>query len=226
MDEGLLEYFEGIKAEFLSLSLDEFTVKVHNENHKLEFWSAVNSTHLASDWTPFQDAKNTSTNETMPRSLREDSYSKLKYKVDEIIAKIKSGSVSITKKRIPEEVINLVSDSKVKAICIELNNTPDSNVLSLTENLGECLKWCLWYRAKQVGTSLKESGNLGPLLEESINQSYYSDNAVNRFLKDFKDNFLKTDYDMVRHSASYIPDIAVINPAIDALEHILKSTFP
>jgi hypothetical protein len=32
-------------------------------------------------------------------------------------------------------------------------------------------------------------------------------------------------YDMVRHSESYIPEIAVLNPQIDALETILADSF-
>ena len=65
---------------------------------------------------------------------------------------------------------------------------------------------------------------LSKLLEDAINHPYYSSNAAIKFLKDFK-GFLKTGYDMVRHDPAYIPDIVVINPAIDALEHVLKETF-
>ncbi len=67
---------------------------------------------------------------------------------------------------------------------------------------------------------------LSRLLDDAINHQYYSGNAAVKFLKDFKYGFLKTGYDMVRHDPAYIPDIVVLNPAIDALEHVLKETFP
>lgn len=225
MNKGLLELFEGIKKEFAGLSLDDFTTKVHNENHKLEFWSAVSGTPIQDTWTPIQDAKNKAANTNYPLILREEAYQEFQYKVDEVIARLKSGTVSISKKRISEEIVNQVSDPKIKRICIEINNTNDANILSLTQSLGECLKWSLWYQAKKVGTKLKEGGELKPLLDEAIKTPYYTDNAANRFLKEFRDNFLKTGYDMVRHSDNYIPDIVVVNPAIDALEHILRITF-
>ncbi|HEX6480053.1 MAG TPA: hypothetical protein VF043_14520 [Ktedonobacteraceae bacterium] len=63
------------------------------------------------------------------------------------------------------------------------------------------------------------------LLDDAIN-SYYSGNATVKFLKDFKYGFLKTGYDMVRHNPTYIPNSGAVGPAIDALEHILKETFP
>lgn len=64
------------------------------------------------------------------------------------------------------------------------------------------------------------------LLGDAINHSYYSGNATVKFLSDFRNSFLKTGYDMVRHDPVYIPKIVVLNPAIDALEHVLKETFP
>ena len=64
-------------------------------------------------------------------------------------------------------------------------------------------------------------------MDEAINKPYYSGNAATRFLKDFKNNFQKTSYDMVRHDPGYIPNsVNAFGPAIDALEHILKETFP
>ncbi len=230
MDEGLLALFEGIKQDFLTLALDDFTHKRQTESHKVEFWSAVSGTPLESDWKPFQDAMNTAANMGFPLPLREDAYKKLKYKVDEMIAKIKSGSVSIMKKRIADEVVNLISDPKIKKICMELNNTPDQNVLSLAQSLGEALQWTLWYRAQKVGTSITrvQDVTLSKVLEEATSKSnpFYADNAANRFLNVFKNNFLKTSYDMIRHDSAYIPDIVVLNPALDALEHILRVTFP
>ncbi len=133
----------------------------------------------------------------------------------------------VMKKQIASEVINAISDPKIKQICEELNNTPAQNVLSLAQGLGEALQWTLWYRAQQFGTSMTVSNmKLSRLLEDAINHPYYSSNAAIKFLKDFKYGFLKTGYDMVRHDPAYIPDIVVLNPAIDALEHVLKETFP
>ena len=219
--------FEGIKQDFLTLPLDDFTNKAQNESHKLDIWPAVTATPLESDWKSYWDAKNTAINIGFPLSLRENAYKRLKYIVDEIIAKIRSGSISVMKKRIAVEVINAISDPKIKQICMELNNTPDQNVLSLAQSLGEALQWTLWYRAQQFGTSMTVSTmKLSRLLDDAINHPYYSSNAAVKFLKDFKYGFLKTGYDMVRHDPAYIPDIVVLNPAIDALEHVLKETFP
>lgn len=135
-------------------------------------------------------------------------------------------SASVVKQRISQEVVNAISDSKIKQICTELNNTPDENVLSLAQGIGEALKWTLWYRAQQVGTSMTVSTmKMSRLLDDAIN-SYYSGNATVKFLKDFKYGFLKTGYDMVRHDSSYIPNSSAFGPAIDALEHIFKETFP
>jgi hypothetical protein len=130
------------------------------------------------------------------------------------------------KKRISDEVMNAIIDPKIKQICAELNNTPDENVFSLAQGIGEALKWTLWYRAQQVGTSMTISTmKMSRLLDDAIN-SYYSGNATVKFLKDFKYGFLKTGYDMVRHDPVYIPNSGAVGPAIDALEHILKETFP
>lgn len=133
----------------------------------------------------------------------------------------------VVKLRISQEVVNAISDPKIKQICVELNNTPDENVLSLAQGIGEALKWTLWYRAQQVGTSITvRTMGLDRLLSEAISQSYYPGNAAERFLKDFRNHFLKTSYDMVRHDPAYIPNSNASGPAIDALEHILKETFP
>jgi hypothetical protein len=132
----------------------------------------------------------------------------------------------VMKKQIAPEVINAISDPKIKQICMELNDTPAQNVLSIAQSLGEALQWTLWYRAQQFGTSMTVSNmKLSRLLDDAINHPYYSSNAATKFLKDFKYGFLKTGYDMVRHDPAYIPDIVVLNPAIDALEHVLKETF-
>jgi hypothetical protein len=102
-----------------------------------------------------------------------------------IISQNYDASASVMKKRIAPEVINAISDPKIKQICTELNSTPDQNVLSLMQGLGETLKWTLNYRAKQVpGASpipRHKIGDLGPLLDDAIKVPYYSDNASNRF---------------------------------------------
>src|SRR5260221_1060016 len=131
------------------------------------------------------------------------------------------------KKQIAPEVINAITDPKIKQICLELNDTPAQNVLSIAQSLGEALQWTLWYRAQELGTSMTVSNmTLSRLLDDAINHHYYTSNAAVRFLRDFRNSFLKTGYDMVRHDPAYIPDIVVLNPAIDALEHVLKETFP
>lgn len=131
------------------------------------------------------------------------------------------------KKRISDEVMNAITDPKIKQFCTELNNMPDENVFALTQGTGEALKWTLWYRAQQVGTSMTaNSMGLDRLLNEAISHPYYSGNATTRFLRDFRNNFLKTSYDMVRHDPVYIPNDSAVDPAIDALAHILKETFP
>ena len=138
---------------------------------------------------------------------------------------IESGAIEAKKRKFSEEVINKISSPKVKQLCIEINKTPDDNSLSLVQNIGEVLKWTLWHKAKEVGTKLNEQGNLQPLLNEAIGKPYFKSNSVNRFLKNFRDNFYKTQYDLVRHSEDYIPEIN-IDPVIDSLENILKETFP
>jgi len=148
---------------------------------------------------------------------------------DSITSQNYDTSAFVMKKRIAPEVINAISDPKIKQICLELNTTPDQNVLSLMQCLGEALKWTLNYRAKQVpGASQiprNKIGDLGPLLDDAIKVPYYSDNASHRFLEVFKNHFLKAFYDAIRHDAAYIPDLDVIINAIVALEHILRITF-
>src|SRR5207302_2050931 len=51
----------------------------------------------------------------------------------------------VMKKQIAPEVINAISDPKIKQICMELNDTPAQNVLSIAQSLGEALHWTLWY---------------------------------------------------------------------------------
>ena len=57
MDEGLLALFEGIKQDFLTLPLDDFTNKAQNESHKLDIWPAVTATPLESDWKSYWECK-------------------------------------------------------------------------------------------------------------------------------------------------------------------------
>jgi hypothetical protein len=234
MDEGLLALFEGIKQDFLTLALDDFTNKRQTESHKINILPAISGTPLESDLKPFQDAVNTAANIGFPLSLREDAYKRLKYKVDEIIAKIKSGSASLPRRKIAEEVVNKISDPKIKQICLEINTTPDQNVLSLAESLGEAIKWTLWYRAQSIPGAVQALGKnreLSNLLDKATdkNQPYYSDpseKAAHRFLEVYKNSFYKTSYDMVRHDPTFIPTILVLNPAFEAFEYILKVTFP
>jgi hypothetical protein len=77
MDDGLLALFEGIKQDFLTLALDDFTHKRQIENNKINFLPAVSGTPLESDWKPFQDAMNTAANMGCPLLLRENAYKKL-----------------------------------------------------------------------------------------------------------------------------------------------------
>jgi hypothetical protein len=234
MDEGLLALFEYIKQDFLSLSLVDFTIKANKDGSALDVGPAITSTALSSEWSPYWSARVAATRESFPLKSREEAYTKLKYLVDEIIAKLKSGSVSRPRKRIVEEVVNKISDPKIKQICLEINTTPDQNVLSLGESLGEAIKWTLWYRAQQIPGAVQALGNdreLANLLDKAISKNlrYYpdpSERAAHRFVEEYKNNFYKAAYDMIRHDQSYIPDIVVLNPAIDALEHILKATFP
>jgi hypothetical protein len=146
-------------------------------------------------------------------------FENLKCKLDETITARRSGAVSIPRKRLRPEVINKIADAKIKQLCIEINSTTDSNVLTLAQLIGETLKWTLWHKAKQNQTSLKEDGALASLINEAIQKSYYTSNAARRFLNDFKTNFMKTSYDMVRHSESYVPDVLTLNPQLEALDH-------
>lgn len=129
------------------------------------------------------------------------------------------------KKMIDEALIEEIKDIKLKRICVEINTTPEQNVLSLSQSIGEALKWAVWLKAKQKDTKLKESIGLEALLDEAIVNSYFESNAAIRFLKNFKNNFMKTAFDMVRHDESYVPDLTILNPQIDALEHILRELF-
>ena len=158
--------------------------------------------------------------------MREQALEEFRATLKDVILQLRTGSIEIPSRRIAEKVLNRITDDKVRKLCEELNSTPDENVLSLTQCLGETLKWSLWYRAKQLRTALSENGNLWPLLDEAIKLPYYTDAATNKFLKQFRDNFLKAFYDMVRHSESYIPTTNDINPAIAALEKVLEETFP
>ena len=93
-------------------------------------------------------------------------------------------SAFVVRLRISQKVVNAISDPKIKQFCAELNNMPDENVFSLTQGIGEALKWTLWFQAQKVGTSIP-ARNMGleRLLNEAIARPYYSGNAVNRFLK-------------------------------------------
>lgn len=226
MTDGLIELFEDIKNRYYNLSVLEFTDAIHKyQRIHFNFLSVVQNTSLLPVWAEFQQYLNTIINDNLPTKLREGALQKFRSRIDEVLIQLQTGAVEVQKRRISEGIINKITSPKIKQLCIEINNTPDQNTLSLSQNIGEALKWALWHKAKQMNTSLKETGNLGPLLDEAISKSYFQSNAARRFLNDFKNNFMKTGYDMVRHSESYVPDIQFINPQIHALEIILEESF-
>jgi hypothetical protein len=126
------------------------------------------------------------------------------------------------KRIIDQSIIYSIKNNKLKKICNEINTTPDENVLSLANSIGEGLKWAVWLKAKQKNTKLKVNTGLEALLNEAIANNYFKWNASTRFLQEFRNNFMKQAFDMVRHDEHYIPDIKILNPQIDALEYILK----
>lgn len=126
------------------------------------------------------------------------------------------------KRIIDQSIIDNITNKKLKKICVEINTTPDENVLSLANSIGEGLKWAVWLKAKQKNTKLKVNTGLEALLNDAIANNYFKWNASTRFLQEFRNNFMKQAFDMVRHDDHYIPDIKILNPQIDALESILK----
>lgn len=227
MTEDLIELFESIRNRYSHLSIEEFTHAINKDQRTyFNFLSVVQGTSLHSVWVEFTNYVSTIKNETLPSRLRDNTFQKLKSRIDEILLQLQTGAVEVPKRRISDTVINKITSAKLKQLCLEMNNTPDQNTLMLAQTIGEALKWALWHKAKQDGTSLKETGNLAPLLDEALSKPYFHTNVARRFLKDFKTNFMKTGYDMVRHSESYVPDIQFINPQIHALEVILEECFP
>jgi len=227
MTEGLIELFEDIKNRYYNLSVSEFTDAIHKHRQAhFNFLSVVHGTSLFPVWSEFQQYINAIINDRLPSKLRDGALQKFRSRIDEVLIQLQTGAVEVPKRRISEAVINKITSAKLKQLCLEINNTQDQNTLSLAQNIGEALKWALWHKAKQMNTSLKETGNLGPLLDEAITKPYFQTNVARRFLSDFKNNFMKTGYDMVRHSESYVPDIQFINPQIHALEVILEECFP
>ena len=57
MDEGLLALFEYIKQDFLSLSLEDFTIKANKDGSALDISSAITSTPLAYEWSQILECK-------------------------------------------------------------------------------------------------------------------------------------------------------------------------
>lgn len=227
MTEGLIELFEDIKNRYYDLSVAEFTEAIStNYQTHFNFLSVVTNTSFRGVWFKFQQYINTISNDSLPSKLRDGALQKFRARIEEILIQLQTGTVEVPKSRISDIVISRITSAKLKQLCLEINNTQDQNTLSLTQNVGEALKWALWHKAKQMHTSLKETGNLGPLLDEAISKLYFQTNVARRFLIDFKNNFMKSGYDMVRHSESYIPDIQFINPQIHALEVILNECFP
>lgn len=222
MNDPLISLFEAILSEVKDLDVDEFRKLSQNGKlKKFQFWNAVAGTPYATVWSHLNNAKRTLDNEEMPILLREKALQEIKYHLNEVIAQLKSGSNHVALRRIRPEIVNTLSDAKLRQLCLELNNTPDSSVLSLSQLIGETLKWAVWKKAKQNGTRLTEKTGLSELLREANQKGYFSGNVAVRFLKDFETNFMKTSFDMVRHSESYVPDISILNPQIEALEAIL-----
>lgn len=222
MEDPLIYLFEAILSEVKDLDVDEFRqLSQDNKLGKFNFYNAVADTPYAIVWAPLSNARATINNEEMPIPLREKALQEIKYRLNEVIAQLKSGSSNVALRRIRPEIVNALSDAKLRQLCLELNNTPDSSVLSLSQLIGETLKWAVWQKAKQNETKLTEKTGLSGLLREANQKGYFSGNVAARFLKDFEANFMKTSFDMVRHSESYVPDISMLNPQIEALEAIL-----
>jgi hypothetical protein len=221
-----LDLFEALRQSVEGVSLDDFgEASRQGRLPHFQFWDAVANTPLAPLWGEVANLRNAAAAEAMPRSVREKAFADLKYKISDTLGSLRAGAVLLPRRRLKSDVINKISDAKVRTICLEINSTPDGNVISLLQLLGEALKWTLWFRANQVGTTLKESGGLQDLLNEAVAKKYFKSNAANRFLKDFKDHFVKASFDMVRHSATYVPDLTVVNPQFEALEVILDESF-
>jgi hypothetical protein len=224
MSAPLLDLFSALLNDFGSLTLEEFTDAVSKEagRNRFNFHSATVHTSLSNTWSPIANFQQTASNTSMPDSVRRDALENLKYKLEETVNLLQTGAATMPRRKIRVEVINNIADAKICQLCLEINRTPDENVISLMQLTGETLKWAVWFKAKQSQTQLRESTGLNQLLDESIRQSYFSGNAAVRFLKDFRDNFIKTSYDMVRHSETYVPDITIVNPQIEALEVLLE----
>ncbi len=226
MNSPYIDLFEALRQTVEGLSLDDFTEASRQGNlTQFDFWSAVVGTPLAPVWDQLHHWRSSAASEGMPRSLREKALADIRYKIAEVLSQLRGGAFVTPRRRLSEKVIAKISDPKIRTICLEINSTPDGNVVALSQLLGEALKWSLWYKAKQNKTTLKEDGSLQALLNEVINQKYFTSNAASRFLKDFRGNFLKTSFDMLRHSESYVPDLTLLNPQIDALETILDECF-
>jgi hypothetical protein len=222
----LLELFEGLERDFGALTVDIFTEAMRRgQAARFEFWYAVRMTPLAQVYDECRDWRTVAADPGMPQALREKALQDLRYKLHEVVTALRAGALRLPRRRLREEIVNRVSDAKVRQLCVEINAAPDQSVLALAQLIGEALKWALWRKAKLHKTRLKEDGALGPLLDEAIAKGYYTSKVAVRFMTEFKTNFMKTGYDMVRHSESYIPDIAVLNPQIDAVETILAESF-
>lgn len=223
MDDAYIDLFEMLRQTVEGLSLDDFAeADRQGKLMPFAFWNAVAGTPLALVWDQLNNWRSAAANTGMPVSLRNKSLTEIQYKIEEVLGQLRGGAVVIQRRRLGEALIAKLTNPKVRAICLEINTTPDGNVIALSQLLGEALKWSLWHKAKQNGTTLKEDGNLQPLLKEAIDKNYFSGNAPKRFLKDFRDNHMKTSFDMIRHSESYVPDLTVLNPQFDALEAILE----
>lgn len=159
-----LDLFEALRQNVDGVSLDSFAEASRQGKLPLfNFWSSVAGTPpLAAVWDQLNNSKNTATDEQMPLSVREKAFADIKYKIDQVLTNLQAGVFRLPRRRLSTEVTNKISDVKVRTICFEINSTPDSNVISLLQLLGEALKWSLWYKAKQNSTKLREDGALKP----------------------------------------------------------------
>jgi hypothetical protein len=224
--DPLAELFDGLAAHFGRMTLAEFCAAVNDGAHtRFEFWHAVADTQFATVYDRCKNYREVATDPRMPQALRQQRLEELQYALQDTAHRLRTGATHLPRKRLRAGVVTKVTDAKVQKICHEINDTPDQCVIALSQLIGEALKWALWHKAKANGTKLTEKDGLDTLLGETVNKSYYTGNVAVRFLKEFKSNFMKTAYDMIRHSETFVPDVAVLNPQLEALEAVLAETF-
>ena len=205
----------------------EFKSAYKSENSKLDFHSAVAGgprswTEL---WRKLYHAENSINNGSLPISVRQKHLDIFKYEINEQIKIIDTGETT-PKLFISEQVVNRIDDQKLKQVCIEINNTPTTNVISLKQLIGLSIDLLIKHKDSQNKAQLlKEADGFGESLKKVDNIFSSSDNATKRLLKDYNINYAKTGYDMIRHSTKYMPNSEIINGELDMLSHILKLCF-